>query len=69
MDGICRIPVDEGFAMIPSELEKAIKADKEKGYIPFCVVATIGTTSSTAVDPVNDVCLLYAEEEASCIFP
>lgn len=59
MDGICKIPCDENFSMIPSELEKAIKIDKKKGFIPFCVVATVGTTSSTAVDPVDavaDIC-------------
>ncbi len=55
MDGIHRIPCDGNFAMIPSELSKAIKEDRAKGCVPFCVVATIGTTSSTAVDPVNEI--------------
>jgi aromatic-L-amino-acid decarboxylase len=41
--------------MIPGELDKAIKEDRAKGFVPFCVVATIGTTSSTAVDPVNEI--------------
>lgn len=48
---IRRIPTDDTFAMIPKKLEEAVMADKEKGYIPACVVATVGTTSSTAVDP------------------
>jgi aromatic-L-amino-acid decarboxylase len=59
LDGIRKIKADENFEMIPSELEKAIKDDRAKGNIPFCVAATIGTTSSTAVDPVNaiaDIC-------------
>lgn len=55
IDGIHRIPCDENFAMIPGELDKAIKEDRAKGFVPFCVVATIGTTSSTAVDPVNEI--------------
>ncbi len=55
MDGIHRISCDENFAMIPGELEKAINGDRAKGFVPFCVVATIGTTSSTAVDPVNQI--------------
>lgn len=55
MDGIHRIPVDENFSMISPELEKAIREDRAKGFVPFCVVATIGTTSSTAVDPVDEI--------------
>ncbi|MCJ7580884.1 MAG: aminotransferase class I/II-fold pyridoxal phosphate-dependent enzyme [Candidatus Aminicenantes bacterium] len=51
-ENIRRIPTDEKFAMIPKKLEEAVKADKEKGYCPTCVVATVGTTSSTAVDPL-----------------
>ena len=55
MDGIVKISSDENYAMIPGELEKAIKADRAKGNIPFCVAATVGTTSSTAVDPVEEI--------------
>jgi aromatic-L-amino-acid decarboxylase len=46
------IPTDENFAMIPEKLEEAIEKDKNSGFIPACVVATVGTTSSTAVDPL-----------------
>ena len=46
------VPADDAFAMIPSELERLIRADKEAGLKPACVVATLGTTSSTAVDPL-----------------
>jgi aromatic-L-amino-acid decarboxylase len=49
------IPADENFAMIPEELEKAILGDKEQGLIPTCVCATIGTTSSTGVDPLDKI--------------
>jgi aromatic-L-amino-acid decarboxylase len=59
LEGIHKIKSDENFEMIPSELEKAIKEDRVKGYIPFCIAATVGTTSSTAVDPVDaiaDIC-------------
>ena len=49
------IPTDEAYAMIPEELERAIVEDKKKGLKPACVVATIGTTSSTAVDPLPAV--------------
>jgi aromatic-L-amino-acid decarboxylase len=59
LNGIRKISTDENFAMIPNKLIDAIKEDRSKGNLPFCVVATIGTTSSTAVDPVDaisDVC-------------
>jgi len=53
------IPTDESFAMIPAALEDAIKEDKKKGLQPACVVATLGTTSSSAVDPlvpIGEIC-------------
>ncbi|MFC2169425.1 pyridoxal phosphate-dependent decarboxylase family protein [Acidobacteriota bacterium] len=56
------IPTDEAFAMIPSKLEEAILEDTRKGIKPACVVATVGTTSSTAVDPVGpigEICRRY----------
>ena len=49
------IPVDARFALDPGELERAIEADRSAGLTPACVVATIGTTSSTAIDPVEAI--------------
>jgi len=50
-----KIPVDENFAMNPDALEQAIHKDLENGYKPAAVVATIGTTGSTAIDPLVDI--------------
>jgi aromatic-L-amino-acid decarboxylase len=47
-----KIAVDTNYAMRPDELERALVADLEAGLTPACVVATVGTTSSTAVDPL-----------------
>jgi aromatic-L-amino-acid decarboxylase len=47
-----KIPVDSEFRMIPAALIEAIERDLAAGKKPFCVVATVGTTSSTSVDPV-----------------
>ncbi len=47
-----KIPVDAEFRMRPEALAQAVQADVEAGKRPFCVVATVGTTSSTSVDPV-----------------
>lgn len=57
-----KIPVDENFAMRADELEKAIRKDLEEGYTPTAVVATIGTTGSTAIDPleeIGEICAKY----------
>lgn len=63
MDGIRKIQCNENYSMIPSELEMAIKEDKAKGFAPFCVVATIGTTSSTAVDQVDEIADICEREK------
>jgi aromatic-L-amino-acid decarboxylase len=49
---VIRIPVDANLAMIPAELEKQIQTDISKGYFPLCIVAAIGTTGTTAIDPL-----------------
>jgi len=45
---IRKIKVDKIFRMIPEELRNQISKDLENDLIPFCVVATVGTTSTTA---------------------
>jgi aromatic-L-amino-acid decarboxylase len=49
------IQVDAAFAMEPAKLELAIEEDLAEGRLPFFVCATIGTTSSTAIDPVREI--------------
>jgi aromatic-L-amino-acid decarboxylase len=46
------IDVDDAFALRPDALEAAIEADRAGGLVPTMVCATIGTTSSHAIDPV-----------------
>ncbi|HVO74687.1 MAG TPA: pyridoxal-dependent decarboxylase [Ignavibacteriaceae bacterium] len=62
-EGVRKIPVDQKFKMIPSELSKAIEEDRESGLLPFCVVATIGTTSTTSVDPVDEIAEICSKEK------
>ncbi len=49
------IDVDENFAMRPDALERQIVQDKAAGKMPFFVCATIGTTSSLAMDPIAEI--------------
>src|SRR5437016_9537842 len=46
-----KIPVDDEFRMKPKALAEAIEEDKRNGIVPFCIVATVGTTSTSSVDP------------------
>ena len=50
-----RLPTDERFAVIPEKLEEAMTRDRDAGFVPACVVATVGTTSSGAIDPLRAV--------------
>jgi len=69
--GLRKIPVNERFEMRADALRAAIEEDKANGVIPFCVVATVGTTSTASVDPVHefiDVCeenLLWLHVDAA----
>ena len=51
-DNLRLISTDENFAMDPNALHQAMENDRVAGLIPFFVCATVGTTSSNAIDPV-----------------
>jgi len=52
---LCKVPTDAEFRMDVAELKRAIEEDKAKGHVPFCIVATVGTTSTSSIDPVPDM--------------
>jgi len=54
-DHLRKIPLDENFAMKAEELDRAIKADLAAGHKPTCVVATLGSTSLSAIDPLKAI--------------
>lgn len=59
---IRKVTVDDAFALDPKALEQAIQQDIAKGYTPLCVIAAVGTTSSTAIDPIKaigEICQRY----------
>ena len=55
------IAVDNEFAMRPSELRRAIEQDITDGLTPAFVCATVGTTSSTALDPLTEIGSICSE--------
>ena len=54
-ENLIKIEVDEEFAMIPQKLINAIEKDLEDGLVPLFIVGAIGTTGSTAIDPVDEI--------------
>ncbi len=61
-ENLRKIPVDEDFSLIPNLLEDAIQKDMKAGKKPLVVISALGTTSSTAIDPVRtigEICQKY----------
>ncbi len=53
--GIRHIATDTEFRMQPAELEAAIEEDRRNGWHPMAVVGSVGTTSTTSVDPIPEL--------------
>jgi len=60
--GLCHVATDEAFRMRPDALREAIAWDRAAGVQPLAVVATLGTTATTSVDPVGAIADLCAAE-------
>jgi aromatic-L-amino-acid decarboxylase len=58
-----RIPSDRLFQMQTEALKAAVAEDRDSGYLPMAVVATVGTTSATAVDPIPLIADFCASEK------
>jgi aromatic-L-amino-acid/L-tryptophan decarboxylase len=50
-----KIPTDAEFRMDAEALGAAVEEDERNGFLPFCVVATVGTTSTSSIDPVREI--------------
>ncbi|MEL6842129.1 MAG: aminotransferase class I/II-fold pyridoxal phosphate-dependent enzyme, partial [Bacteroidota bacterium] len=55
------VAADQEYAMDPESLQKALQADLQAGLKPLCVIATLGTTSSTAIDPLEPIAKICEE--------
>jgi aromatic-L-amino-acid/L-tryptophan decarboxylase len=55
---VCAIATDESYALRPELLDAAIKEDRRAGRVPAAIVATTGTTPTTALDPIQAIAQL-----------
>ncbi len=60
-DNVVKVACDAAYAMNSAALTARIDADLARGLRPMCVVATVGTTSSTSSDPVAAIRAISAE--------
>lgn len=61
--GVVKIPADDAFRMRPEALKEAIARDRANGALPCAVVATVGTTSTSAIDPVRELGAIAQQEQ------
>jgi aromatic-L-amino-acid decarboxylase len=61
--GLRKIPTDNAMRMDAEALATAVAADRLAGAIPLAVVATVGTTSTTAIDPVRAIAEVCKREK------
>jgi aromatic-L-amino-acid decarboxylase len=62
-DSLRKIPSDAEYRMRADALREAMAEDRAAGVTPLAVVATVGSTSTTSVDPLRDIAALCAEEQ------
>jgi aromatic-L-amino-acid/L-tryptophan decarboxylase len=62
---LIKAPAARGFALDASQLQRAIEADIRAGATPFFIAATIGTTSSNAMDAVGKVGEIIREHSSA----
>jgi aromatic-L-amino-acid decarboxylase len=61
-DNVVKIASDDEYRMRPDALAKAIAEDRAKGYLPLACVATVGTTSTSSIDPVAEIADICGRE-------
>jgi aromatic-L-amino-acid decarboxylase len=54
-ENLVRVPVKDDYSIDTDALRKAVEQDLSAGFVPCCVVATLGTTGTTAIDPLRPV--------------
>jgi aromatic-L-amino-acid decarboxylase len=62
-EGVRKIATDDRFHIIPGALREAIARDRQAGLLPCCVVGVAGTTSSGAIDPLDQLAAIAHEND------
>jgi aromatic-L-amino-acid decarboxylase len=62
LENVVHIDVDAEFRMRADALAAAIADDNANGYLPLACVATVGTTSTTSIDPVPEIAAICRRE-------
>ena len=62
-ESLRKVPTDTEFRLRPDALARAIAEDRAAGLLPMAVVATVGSTSTTSIDPVGDITAICAREQ------
>ena len=62
-DNVRQIALDDKWAMRRDALDQAIQADLAAGRVPCAVVATTGTTTSTAIDPIRAIATIAGRHQ------
>ncbi|TAM92121.1 amino acid decarboxylase [bacterium] len=60
-ENVVKVPTDDAFRMDPRALAQLLGEDRAAGHLPMCVAATIGTTSTTSIDPVPEIARICKE--------
>jgi aromatic-L-amino-acid decarboxylase len=60
-ENLVKIAVDAHYRMNSHHLKEAIQEDLQNGLNPLCIIATLGTTGSTAIDPLKDIAAIAAQ--------
>jgi aromatic-L-amino-acid/L-tryptophan decarboxylase len=62
-ENVRRVPSDKEFRMEMSILRETIAQDRQLGFKPLAVIATVGTTSTASVDPITEIARVCREEK------
>jgi aromatic-L-amino-acid decarboxylase len=60
-ENVRRVEVDHQFRMRPDLLREALEQDLVAGKRPCCIVASIGSTSTSAIEPVEEIAAIAEE--------
>ena len=63
LENVVHVDADEEFRMRPDALAGAIAADRAMGFLPIACVATVGTTSTSSIDPVPAIAEICRREQ------